>query len=589
MSLYKDASLAMIPSAYKDGKLYSIRPTDGSGDFTFSRGSNLAATRVASSGYIEKGRENLLLQSNQFDTTWSSIDTTETSGQSGYDGSSNAWLLSKSASSARIQQSISTSGVQTYSVYVKAGTLNYVMLNNSLVSQWFDLSNGTIGTNSSSVNTIDANMEDVGGGWYRCSLTFPSTIPIVRIYPSQADGDVSGTSGNIYIQDAQLEQGLVATDYIETGATTAQAGILEDLPRIDYSGGASCPALLLEPQRTNEFSFSEYASGNTLTGSPIITENYAISPDGRNNAFRIQDTTGGTYKRIAEAFSVSANSTYTQSIFVKKATSAVSAYGGIGFDYSGGTRQISYIIFDEYNGTMTALQSQSTLTLHDAEDFGDYWRFSISAEDTGSNTYISINIYACLSANGISVTAGIKEFIAYGLQLEQGSYPTSYIPTYGSSVTRGSDYMDVTPTNLLGSTTGSWFMELDDMTFEITGTSVPTIYLGDDTNNCLALEAIASGQNKTIYLVKEESSTVTALDSFTISGKTKICFVWDGTTLKVFRDGVQRYSATSFTQPTNWDTFVYNHSSRVAFSEINSVILFPTALTDQEAIDLTTL
>ena len=66
MSLYKDASLVMIPSAYKDGKLYSIRPTDGSGDFTFSRGSNLAATRVDVNGLIEKGRENLLLQSNQF-------------------------------------------------------------------------------------------------------------------------------------------------------------------------------------------------------------------------------------------------------------------------------------------------------------------------------------------------------------------------------------------------------------------------------------------------------------------------------------------------------------------------------------------
>ena len=46
MSIYKSSSLAMIPTAYKDGKLYSIRPTDGSGDFTFSRGSNLAATRV---------------------------------------------------------------------------------------------------------------------------------------------------------------------------------------------------------------------------------------------------------------------------------------------------------------------------------------------------------------------------------------------------------------------------------------------------------------------------------------------------------------------------------------------------------------
>ena len=70
MSLFDNASLAMIPSAYKDGKLYSIKPTDGSGDFTFTRGSNLAATRVDVNGLIEKGRENLLLQSNQFDTTW---------------------------------------------------------------------------------------------------------------------------------------------------------------------------------------------------------------------------------------------------------------------------------------------------------------------------------------------------------------------------------------------------------------------------------------------------------------------------------------------------------------------------------------
>jgi hypothetical protein len=59
MSLFDDASLVMIPSAYKDGKLYSIKPTDGSGDFTFTRGSNLAATRVDVNGLIEKGRENL--------------------------------------------------------------------------------------------------------------------------------------------------------------------------------------------------------------------------------------------------------------------------------------------------------------------------------------------------------------------------------------------------------------------------------------------------------------------------------------------------------------------------------------------------
>ena len=106
MSSLKDlASLIMIPSLYKDGRLDTIKPlgnsiihpdatgntdgTDGStpaeGNFTFSRGSNLAATRVDVNGLIEKGRENLLLQSNQFDTTWT-LDSgmTLTSGQSGY-------------------------------------------------------------------------------------------------------------------------------------------------------------------------------------------------------------------------------------------------------------------------------------------------------------------------------------------------------------------------------------------------------------------------------------------------------------------------------------------------------------------------
>src|SRR6056300_346631 len=106
-SFFSSASLAFLPSggAGKDTKAYSIKPTDGSGDFTFSRGSNLAATRVGADGLIEKGRENLLTYSNDFGTTWISTSITPTSGQSGYDGSSDAWLIEKSASNGRIQQS----------------------------------------------------------------------------------------------------------------------------------------------------------------------------------------------------------------------------------------------------------------------------------------------------------------------------------------------------------------------------------------------------------------------------------------------------------------------------------------------------
>ena len=91
MSLIDLASMVLAPTAVKDGKVYNAIPNDQ--DFTFSRGTE--ATRVNSAGLIEKARTNFLLQSNAFDTTWSSINTTETGGQTGYDGSNDAWLITK--------------------------------------------------------------------------------------------------------------------------------------------------------------------------------------------------------------------------------------------------------------------------------------------------------------------------------------------------------------------------------------------------------------------------------------------------------------------------------------------------------------
>jgi hypothetical protein len=60
MSFYTDASLVLIPSGIKDQKVYCAKPVDGSGDLTFTR-SNDTATRVNSSGLIEKVRTNLLI------------------------------------------------------------------------------------------------------------------------------------------------------------------------------------------------------------------------------------------------------------------------------------------------------------------------------------------------------------------------------------------------------------------------------------------------------------------------------------------------------------------------------------------------
>ena len=50
-NLLKDASILLTPTGYDNGKMLSIKPEDGDGDFTFSR--NSAATRVNAQGLVE--------------------------------------------------------------------------------------------------------------------------------------------------------------------------------------------------------------------------------------------------------------------------------------------------------------------------------------------------------------------------------------------------------------------------------------------------------------------------------------------------------------------------------------------------------
>jgi hypothetical protein len=51
MSLLDTASLILTPNGYKASKLYSVKPTDATGDMVVSRGTS--ATRVNSVGLIE--------------------------------------------------------------------------------------------------------------------------------------------------------------------------------------------------------------------------------------------------------------------------------------------------------------------------------------------------------------------------------------------------------------------------------------------------------------------------------------------------------------------------------------------------------
>jgi hypothetical protein len=167
---------------------------------------------------LEPQRTNLLLQSNQFDTTWATYNSVSVlGGQSGYDGGSDAWLLQANAANGHLRQTItSVSGIVTYSIYAKPNSLNAILIQIKQTSDayaYFDLSDGSLLSNT---NLIDSSIVALSNGWYRVSITANvSASTQIRLYPSQ-DSDTSITSGSIYIQNAQLELGSYPTSIIPT-------------------------------------------------------------------------------------------------------------------------------------------------------------------------------------------------------------------------------------------------------------------------------------------------------------------------------------------------------------------------------------
>jgi hypothetical protein len=600
MSFFDDASLAFLPSgaAGKDGKAYSIKPTDGTGDFTFSRGSNLAATRVGADGLIEKGRENLLLQSNNFDTTpWGAPGSDVTIGQIGYDGSNNAWLFSKTDTNGRVQQNISTSGVNTFSVYAKAGTKNWMALrvDGSGVNTYFDLQNGVLG---SSPNTIAANIESVGNGWYRCSVSFSSAITRVRIYVGDANNDTSGTSGSIYIQDSQLEIGLAATEVIESGATTGKAGLLEDEPRFDYSGGATCPNLLLEPSRTQLLGYSEYFETYYTKQAVSTTTNVSTSPEGLQNASKLIPANGtGGNRSLGKSFT-GLSGIHTFSTFAK-----AGEYGYVSLRLR--NTPSAFVMFDLNDGSIHNENDNAQYVTGSAkiEDYGNGWyRCSASFDPSGSGSvgdlFLSLSVGITGDESGQWNGDGVSGIYIYGMQFESGSYPTSYIPNHsGGTITRGAEDVDLTGvSSLIGQNEGSYFVEFQAKRLD----EVYSMFsINDGTNNNrIQLTFTDSGTNPRIgffYFVNGVNGFQSSSIQNLVANQTyKFAVTYTQSSLSAYLDGTQIINETGLSlSGGTFNEIAYGlraSSSSFPFNmPVKQTLVFDTPLSNADLATLTTI
>jgi len=570
----EQASLIMVPSGYENGTLGSLKPLDGTGDFTFTRGSDISATRVNEQGYIEKGYENLLLQSNSFDTTWQQSGTTRTSGQTGYYGTNDAWLLNKNLSQAFLFQGVTFSGVQTISIYAKAGSLNWVLVGSSIYGGYFDLFNGVEG--SSIGNAISTKITPVGDGWYRCEVSGIHNITTsFRVYPADGDLDTSGTSGSIYIQDAMLNQGLVAYPYVETTTAPVAGGILEDMPRLDYSG--SCPALLLELQRTNLIRHSEYFLGeNNWFGGLGLTFGYDSSILNPENYYGCTTAIGNHLKRYSVINGVSVGTKLSYSIFAKSNSNANFTFGGIAGEESA--------TFNINAGTL--ISQGSSVDSYDIVDYSNGWRkyvVNTTFQDAIGNGQVYVNI---------SWNDAIEPAYLYGLQLEQdATYPTSYIPTYGVSQTRLKDVcVDAGNVNTFNSVEGVLFLEASALFDDLTRRHI-SISDGSTANRVVL--RYDSNSNSVQFFVQVGGIIPVSLYStnYTTTDNLKMAVKYKSGDYKLYVNGQIEDSSTdvSAINPNTLDTFEFARGigSQNFYGKAKQVLYFPTALSDDECKALT--
>jgi len=566
MSIYDKSSLVLIPSGTKTGKVYSQKPVSGDGDFTFTRSS--AATRVNADGNIEKETQNLILQSNQFDTTWNpQSGITLTANQAGYDGTNDAWKFEKNASSYRnIAISISVSGVYTTSLYAKAGTLNLLTIRDGS-NQYarFYLNTGTYTLSNSPVSGA---MVDVGNGWYRCSVTMTTSNPTIQIYPDWNQT----TAGYIYIQDAQIEQGLVARDYIETTTTAVEGGITDNVPRLDYTD-SSCPALLLEPQRSNKIVHSEYFGSWSIFDNATIEDNFGTSPEGVQNAAKIGSGGGGN-DFIYVSQPVTIGTAYTTSCFVKNIDSTRTGIYGVNVT--------NFVV--NWNGAEIDSVAGTNV---DYEDYGNGW-YRVWQTSTATGTSSVMRFY--------SHNEGARDgsVLLYGYQVEEGSYATSYIPTYGSSVTRTADVDCETAnpdTSLFGQTEGTIFCEYTPVS-------------DDTTNQSRFIRLRNSSNSNQIYMQHNALNNINAVvfnGSNQFVGQTSTGYASVGNTYKfalAYKDGDYAFYANGVQIDTGTatglgtlavDRLDLDNVNISKSSKVNQALVFKTRLSNEELAALTTI
>jgi hypothetical protein len=539
-------------------------------DFTFSR--STTGTYTDSDGYIQEMPYNLLTYSEDFiNSSWSKYQASITSGFTSPDGENNAFkLVENSSNDSHIlyKNNITTgSGKTTLSIKAKAEERKWILFgdfeqNNRV---YFDLENGVAGTVLGSPDSY--SITSIENGWYDITLTSTSVTQVdFQVYlatgNNQATYQGDGSSG-VYIWGAQVNKGTSAKTYFPT--TTRL-----NMPRVDYKDNTN-GSLILEPQRTNLITYSEAIGSNGFNEiNSSIQSNVSVSPNGTLNADLLKENTANDTHFMFKDFNLSSGQTYSISVFAKSnGTNRNLRFGDGGLGWSSGFN----VNFDLTNGSA---DSGGVI-----ESYGNGW-YRCSVVGTTNATTSRLLVYSILNTSTSYQGDGSSGVFLYGLQVEQGSYPTTLINTSGSSVTRNADACSITNVaDRIGQTEGVVYM--DFVAQRTDGVSQSHFWLG------------ASGSEIGLYggsqFIFYSSGGVQINGGNIVNGQRyKVAFGYKANDYVAYINGTQVGTDTSATVPTMSALVLnsYFDGTELQKKDINDFKLYNTKLSNSELAALTT-
>jgi hypothetical protein len=402
-------------------------------------------------------------------------------------------------------------------------------------------------------------------------------------------------SGKIYAQKPLTTDGQLTFTRASTATRVNASGLIETVssgvPRLDYQG-STCPKLLLEPQRTNMATYSEDLTNADWTKSnATVSSNTVTAPDGNTTADTVTDTSSTAAHVVYEIKATRSTGT-AWSVFMKKGTLN---YGFIGNVQS--STLFTTAVIDLTNGTVKELQNGSGNTGSvTVQNYGNGWyRVIMQSSANAGGVSFGPSDGAALSGlykESIYAGTGSGTIYAWGAQLEDGAYTTSYIPTTSAAVTRLADFAK--KENIDGTLPTA---------YPFTLYSESDFYLGTDDFGLSMIDigttntyyTFGTYSNKYIGVARSSSGEIVATSTANYTpGLNKIAVVFTSSSIKVFANGALVATATntiSFSAGVN-DIIVGTLREAADIGTRNSLkqaLVFKSALTDAQCVELTTL